>query len=158
MRLSGKLQETMRLNPRCAKRSIANWPRPQRLTAKIVWTPHAGETLFLRAEHGNTVDRFAVAVLTGSNIVGYVVMDYSRVFWYFIQKRHSSIVCKISGSRCLSEVSAKGSETRSEANLCLRKATRVATTLVTTGSSLSHHSHKRFPLTIIIFLFLGSDN
>ena len=77
MRLSRKLQETMRLNPRCAKRSIANWPRPQRLTAKRVWTPHAGETLLLRAEHGNTVDRFAVAVVKGSNIVGHVVMDYS---------------------------------------------------------------------------------
>ena len=68
----------MRLNPRCAKRSIANWPRPQRLTAKRVWTPHAGETLLLRAEHGNhTVDRFAVAVVKGSNIVGHVVMEYS---------------------------------------------------------------------------------
>ena len=67
----------MRLNPRCAKRSIANWPRPQRLTAKRVWTPHAGETLLLRAEHGNTVDRFAVAVMKGSNIVGHVVMDYT---------------------------------------------------------------------------------
>ena len=63
----------MRLNPRCAKRLIANWPRPQRLAAKRVWTPHAGETLLLRAEHGNTVDRFAVAVVKGSNIVGHVV-------------------------------------------------------------------------------------
>ena len=44
--------------------------------------PHAGETLLLRAEHGNTVDRFAVAVVKGSNIVGHMVMDYSRVFWY----------------------------------------------------------------------------
>ena len=95
----------MRLNPRCAKRSIANWPRPQRLTAKRVWTPHAGETtLLLRAEHGNTVDRFAVAVVKGSNIVGHVVMDYSGTSF------RSSIVCKISGSRCLSEVSGKGSE------------------------------------------------
>ena len=91
----------MRLNPRCAKRSIANWPRPQRLTAKRVWTPlasspglrgegkgrpgdeartpHAGDTLLLRAEHGNTVDRFAVAVVKGSNIVGHVVItrEYS---------------------------------------------------------------------------------
>ena len=111
MRLSQKRQETMRLNPsRCAKRSIPNWPCPQRLTAERVWMSHAGETLLLRAEHGNTVDLFAVAVVKGSNIVGHVVMDYSRVFWYFIQKRHSSIVCKISGSRCLSEVSGKGSE------------------------------------------------
>ena len=130
---------------------------------KRVWTPHAGETLLLRAEHGNTVDRFAVAVVTGSNIVGHVPMEYSRVFWYFIQKCHISIVCKINGSRCLSEVSGKGlevlceyihlywsAETRSEANLSLRKTTRVATTLVTTGSSQSHHSHKKFPLTILI--------
>ena len=52
--------------------------------------------MLLRAEHSNTVDPFAVAVVKGSNIVGHVVMDYSRVFWYFIQKRHCSIVCKIS--------------------------------------------------------------
>ena len=46
--------------------------------------------------------RFAVAVVKGSNIVGHVPMEYSRVFWYFIQKRPSSIVCKIGGSRGLS--------------------------------------------------------
>ena len=77
---------------------------------KRVWTPLAGETLLLRAEHGNTVDRFTVAVVKGSNTVGHVPMEYSRVFWYFIQKRHSSIVCKISGTRRLSEVSGKGLE------------------------------------------------
>ena len=95
----------------------------------------AGEMLLLRAEHGNTVDRFAVAVVKGSNIVDHVPMEYSRVFCYFIQKHHSSIVCKISGSRCLSEVSGKGLEVPCEANLCLFKTARVATTLVTTGSS-----------------------
>ena len=102
----------MRLNPRCAKRSIANWPRPQRLIAKRVWTPHAGEMLLLRAEHGNTVDRFAVAVVKGSNIVGHVVMDYSRVLWYLFRS-----VTAVSSVRsadldvCLSvEVSGKGSE------------------------------------------------
>ena len=66
--------------------------------------------LLLRAEHGNTVDRFAVAIVKGSNVVGHVVMDYSRVFWYFFQKRHSSIVYKISGYRCLPQVSGQGSE------------------------------------------------
>ena len=64
----------MRLNPRCAKRSIANWPRPQRLTVKSVWTPHAGETLLLRAEQGNTVDRFAVTVVKDSNCVNASVL------------------------------------------------------------------------------------
>ena len=54
---------------------------------KRVWTPHTGETLLLTAEYGNTVDRFAVAVVKDSNIVGHVPMEYSRVFWYFIQKR-----------------------------------------------------------------------
>ena len=49
-----------------------------------VWTPHAGETLLLRAEHGNTVNRFDITVVKGSNIVGHVPMEYSRVFWYFI--------------------------------------------------------------------------
>ena len=105
-------------------------------------------------EHGNTVDRFPVAVVKGSNIVGHVPMEYSWVFCY-IQKRHSSIVCKIGGSRCLSEVSGKGlevpcdlywlAEIRSEANLRLRKTTRVATTLVTTGSSQSRTIAKDSP-------------
>ena len=66
--------------------------------------------LLLRAEHGNTDDRFAVAVVKGSNIVDHVPVEYSRVFLYFIQKRHSSIVFKISRSRRLSEVSGKGLE------------------------------------------------
>ena len=98
-------------------------------------------------QYGRSV---AVAVVKASNIVGYVVMDYSRVFWYFIQKRHSSIVSvRLEDLHvCLK------SETRSEANLRLCKTTRVAstTTLVTTGSSQSQK------MTIIIFLFLGSDN
>ena len=33
-------------------------------------------------KHGNTVDRFAVAVVKGSNIVGHVPMEYSRIFCY----------------------------------------------------------------------------
>ena len=37
-----------------------------------------------------------------------------RMLWYFIQKRHSNIVCKISGSRRLSEVSGKGLEVQRE--------------------------------------------
>ncbi|MCG8623022.1 MAG: hypothetical protein MJE68_13635 [Proteobacteria bacterium] len=77
---------------------------------KRIWTPNIGEQLILQAEHGNTVDRFAVAVVKESNVVGHVPMEYSRIFWYFIQKRHSNIVCKITGSRRLSEVSGKGLE------------------------------------------------
>ena len=77
---------------------------------KRIWTPHIGEELVLRAEHGNTVDRFAVAVMKDTNVVGHVPIEYSRVLWYFLQRRHSIVVCKITGSRRLSEVRGKGLE------------------------------------------------
>ena len=99
MRLSRKQQETMRLNPRCAP----NWPHPC-----CAWTPRIGEQLDLQADHGNTIDRFAIAAVKDSNVTGHVPMEYSRIFWYFIQKCHSNIVCKICRSRRLSEVSGKG--------------------------------------------------
>ena len=59
---------------------------------------------------GNTIDLFAIAVVKGLNVVDHVPMEYSRLFWYLIQKCHSNIVCKITRSRLLSEVSSKGLE------------------------------------------------
>ena len=50
-----------------------------------VWTPYIGEQLVLQAEHGITVDQFAVAVVKDSNVVGHVPMEYSRIFWYVIK-------------------------------------------------------------------------
>ena len=55
-----------------------------------------------------TVDWFAVAIVIDFNVVGHLLTEYSQIFWYFIQKCHCNIVCKINGSRCLSEVSGKG--------------------------------------------------
>ena len=69
-----------------------------------------GIASYTQAEHDNTVDQFAVAIVKDINVVGHVPTEYSRIFWYFIQKCHSNIVCKIHGSRRLSEVRGKGFE------------------------------------------------
>ena len=87
-------------------------------------------------------------------------MEYSRLFWYFIQ---SNIICKINGSRCLSEVSGKGLEVPCEyiftcqqkpiEKLISVKAAGVDYSTILTGS---FHTNKRF--TLKMFLLLNSDN
>ena len=47
------------------------------ITFKRVLAPYVGETLLLREEHSNTVDRFAVPVVKGSEVVGHVPIEYS---------------------------------------------------------------------------------
>ena len=47
---------------------------------------YIGEQLVLQAEYGNTVNRFAVAIVKDSNVVGHVTVEYSRIFCCFIQK------------------------------------------------------------------------
>ena len=42
-----------------------------------LWTPYTGEQLVLQAEHGNTVDLFAVTLVKDSSIVGHVPIETS---------------------------------------------------------------------------------
>ena len=52
---------------------------------KVVWTPRVGEILRIGKEAGNTHDRRVVAVLKAAGtIVGHVLRELSRVFWYFL--------------------------------------------------------------------------
>lgn len=65
---------------------------------KSIWTPHVGEVLPARVEEGNEEDRYAVAVLKGSVVVGHVPRNLSRTFYFFL--RHGgSIECRITGHR-----------------------------------------------------------
>ena len=74
---------------------------------KTLWTPITDEELFIQTED-NTFDRFTVAVLKDGVIVGHVPRELARICWYFLQKRHSTMICKITGPQKLSEVEGKG--------------------------------------------------
>ena len=65
---------------------------------KDIWVPVLGDVLFCEQELENEEDRFAVAVVTDSNIVGHVPRKISRICWYFIQHR-GSILCEVTGNR-----------------------------------------------------------
>ena len=68
---------------------------------KDVWTPVLNECLQTRQELGNPKDRYAVAVCKAdgaASTVGHVLMELSRIFWYFLQN-NGEITCKITGSR-----------------------------------------------------------
>ena len=60
------------------------------------------------SESDNVFDKFAVAVLKDNIIVGHIPREISRICWYFLQKRQSSIVCRITDHRRLSDVEGKG--------------------------------------------------
>ena len=60
---------------------------------KDVWSPVIGDELPVEVEEHNTFDEFAVAVMKSSNVVGHVPQEISKICWFFLQKRHSSITC-----------------------------------------------------------------
>ena len=75
---------------------------------KTEWNPIIGEELCCLAEEDNAFDRFAVAISKDGRIVGHVPLELARTFWYFLQKRHSSVTCRITDVRRRSEVEGKG--------------------------------------------------
>ena len=77
---------------------------------KESWSSSIGEELTLSAqpESDNVFDKFAVAVLRDNIIVGHIQWEISRLCWYFLQKRQSSIVCRITDHRRLSDVEGNG--------------------------------------------------
>ena len=65
-----------------------------------VWTPHLGQRLSGCREHGNVEDRFAVAVIErgGTDIVGHLPREMSRVLWYFLV--HGGVInCEVTERR-----------------------------------------------------------
>ena len=66
------------------------------------------DELLVQVEEHNTFDEFAVAVMKNSDVVGHVPREISKICWFFLQKRHSSITCRITDRRKLSTVHGKG--------------------------------------------------
>ena len=75
---------------------------------KSLWTPVTGEELRVQIEEDNIFDEFAVAVFKDGYIFGHVPREFARTCWYFLKKRYSSMTCKITGQRRLSEIDGKG--------------------------------------------------
>ena len=64
---------------------------------KEIWTPTLGEILSCRRETDNFHDRFAVAVMKGTDLVGHVPKKISTICSLFL--RSGTLRCKVSGSR-----------------------------------------------------------
>ena len=75
---------------------------------KTHWRPEINEELRCEVERGNSFDRYAVAVMKDRGVVGHVPRELARTSFYFLQKQHSRMHCKITGHRKLSEISGKG--------------------------------------------------
>ena len=69
-------------------------------THSAVWVATVGEQLHVQCaqECRNGKDPFAVAVLNGSDIVGYIPRKISRLCWLFIRKG-GRITCTVTGGR-----------------------------------------------------------
>lgn len=85
---------------------------------KDVWTPTLHERLQTRQDLGNTKDQYAVAVCksdgstaapTSPRTVGHVPREFSRLFWYFLEKG-GEITCQITGNRRRSPLAQGGLE------------------------------------------------
>ena len=64
---------------------------------KEIWTPTLGEILSCRRETDNFHDRFAVAVMKGTDLVGHVPKKISTICSLFL--RSGTLRCEVSGSR-----------------------------------------------------------
>ena len=49
---------------------------------KDIWKPTTSDKLFIAREFGNQLDKFAIKVLSGSETVGYLPHEYSKIMWY----------------------------------------------------------------------------
>ncbi len=72
---------------------------------KEIWTPLINENLEVSAD---VFDVHAVAVWKSGQAVGHVPRELSSAFWYFLHRRNSKIMCKITGGRHRSEIPGKG--------------------------------------------------
>ena len=106
MRLSRKLQETMRLNPRCATDSKLATPTKIDREESMDTTCRRDAASKGRArQYSRSVCRRCSERLQHSRSCGNGLLLSLLVLY-----SEASQLCKISGSRCLSEVSGKGSE------------------------------------------------
>ena len=64
---------------------------------KDIWTSTLGEILSCRREEDNYHDRFAVAVVKGSDVVGHVPRKISTICSLFLIS--GTIRCEVSGNR-----------------------------------------------------------
>ena len=66
---------------------------------KNVWTPQIGETLLCQPEFGNVMDPYAVAIVTGDEvIIGHVPRKISAMCHLFL-RRGGHIACQVTGHR-----------------------------------------------------------
>ena len=65
---------------------------------KAEWTPEIGDAFQVKTEEENRHDRFAVAVVVNSNVVGHVPREFSKSVFYFI-KNNGIVNGSVSGVR-----------------------------------------------------------
>ena len=65
---------------------------------QAIWTAAIGEELLCEREPTNAVDRYAVAVVRNSTIIGHLPRRISKICSLFL-RRGGSICCTVSGSR-----------------------------------------------------------
>ena len=62
---------------------------------KDIWTPTIGESLHCMRELLNKEDKYAVAIIKDTKVVGHVPLSYSRHLSQFLQIPSSSLSCKV---------------------------------------------------------------
>jgi hypothetical protein len=66
--------------------------------SKRHWTPRLGEKLIVEREPTNAFDKHAVAVLSGSTVVGHIPREKSHVSWHFLL-HGGTITAEVIGKR-----------------------------------------------------------
>ena len=69
---------------------------------KDVWSPSLGEVLQCTRELENTKDRYAVAVVHRSTVVGHIPRKIAAASALFLARK-GTICCEVTGTRCYSE-------------------------------------------------------
>ena len=113
---------------------------------KEVWTSTLGEKLTCRRESDNFHDRFAVAVIKGSDIVGHVPKKISSVCSLFL-RRSGTITCKVTGNRQHSaDLDQGGLEVPCKLSFACNDEPRLATTRKLLDLALKRDNESEMPL------------
>ena len=76
---------------------------------KHIWEPYVGETLLLKREPTNVVDRSAVAVLKETEIVGHVPYNISSALSMFLRRECNKGFVEVTGD-CVNRDAGYGME------------------------------------------------
>ena len=76
---------------------------------KHIWEPYVGETLLLKREPTNVVDRSAVAVLKETEVVGHVPYNISSALSMFLRRECNKRFVEVTGD-CVNRGAGYGME------------------------------------------------